>query len=878
MLKNENGMWVDQPEQLKDLITNYFMNLFGYTPSTSPTNWNNLVSCKLDQADNATLTNAISNDEVWNAVKNINAFKAPGRDGFQAVFFHTYWSIVGASILRPLLGKIVRPNQSSFIPGRNTSDNIIITQEIIHSLNKKKGKKGGLVFKIDLEKAYDNLSWDFLKQTLEEFNFDHNFIELIMYCVTTVSSAVIWDGVPLQEFIPARGLRQGDPLSPYLYVLCLERLSNMISFQADHKTWKGVETSRKGPKLTHLFFADDLMLFGQATSNCSTIMKVMNEFCDIPGLKINHHKSKLFVSPNIERRSAKEMSNKTGIPLTSDLGRYLGVPIIHGRVNRGIFTHILDKMQRRLAGWKAYTLSMVGRATLIQSVPSAIPAYAMQTVLLPAKVCNEIDSMNRNFLWGDTLEKKKIRLVNWDVVCKMKKAGGLGIKKARDQNLALISKLGWNLIRNRNSLWCEQKGRDASHIWRDGNWDAILINDNFPQPLANIILGTPPPGNSGMDTPFWKGSPGGEFTVSSVYEMLQNRKDMAEDWSWVWKLRLPQKLKGRLKLNTDGSKKIGGDGGFGGLIRDEHGAWVCGYYERLQPGTSLEAELWALYKGLTVILQKGMDNVTIELDTMQVVQLMNEETRDNCPFKNLVEDSKILLQGCQCTVQHVWKEGNLCADALAKFGAQQPKDMLVVNEPPAEIRSLLISDMIALNPTAINSYSSGAIPASESAVDYMKSVEEQFIRTSKSLASTLMIKVMTMKYDGLSGVREHILKMASQLKKDKRKISELIAMCVQEEERFKVEKPNIAHLTILGPTKKIFKKGKERSKGFRFYCPIHSTRIVETRNDVFLENEDISGRMNLKNVSLEEKRAFMPSTIIRENEVPKPIVDNVGTQ
>ncbi|GMP27069.1 hypothetical protein CsSME_00003231 [Camellia sinensis var. sinensis] len=84
-------------------------------------------------------------------------------------------------------------------------------------------------------------------------------------------------------------------------------------------------------------------------------------------------------------------------------------------------------MQRRLTGWKTHTLSMVGRATVIQSVASAIPAYAMQTMLLPAKVCNEIDSMNRNFLWGDTLEKKKIHLVNWNIVCKMKKTGGLGI-------------------------------------------------------------------------------------------------------------------------------------------------------------------------------------------------------------------------------------------------------------------------------------------------------------------------------------------------------------------------------------------------------------------------------------------------------------------
>ncbi|XP_028058880.1 uncharacterized protein LOC114262712 [Camellia sinensis] len=138
----------------------------------------------------------------------------------------------------------------------------------------------------------------------------------------------------------------------------------------------------------------------------------------------------------------------------------------------------------------------------------------------------------------------------------------------------------------------------------------------------------------------------------------------------------------------------------------------------------------------------------------------------------------------------------------------------------------------------------GAIPISESAVSYMKSIEEQFIGTSKSLASNLMIKMMTMKYDGLSSVREHILKMndmASQLKgmnmeisegflvhfimtsllaqfgpfkinyntqKDKWKMSELIAMCVQEEERLKAEKPDMAHLTTLGPTKKIFKKGK----------------------------------------------------------------------
>ena len=90
--------------------------------------------------------------------------------------------------------------------------------------------------KIDLEKAYDKISWDFLKQTLEEFNFDNNLIDLIMCCVTNVTTAIIWNEEPLEEFKPKRGLRQGDPLSPYLFILCMERLSNMISLKADSKS------------------------------------------------------------------------------------------------------------------------------------------------------------------------------------------------------------------------------------------------------------------------------------------------------------------------------------------------------------------------------------------------------------------------------------------------------------------------------------------------------------------------------------------------------------------------------------------------------------------------------------------------------------------
>ncbi|CAL5382784.1 unnamed protein product [Camellia sinensis] len=513
VLKNNDGVWVDNSTELKALVNEYFKNLFFYTPTTAFSHWNNL-SRHLTTEDNLDLVRNITPEEVWKAVKNIQAFKAPGKDGFQAFFYHTYWDIVGGSVfelvrncfstriipldinrtlialipkvdnpesikqfrpislcnvtykiitkilvsrLRPLLNGIISPNQSSFIPGRSTSDNIIITQEAIHTVRKLKGKAGYMIFKIDLEKAYDNISWEFLEQTLFEFNFDCKFIEMVMNCVTNLSTAILWNGEPLEEFKPSKGLRQGDPLSPYLFVLCMERLSNMINHRVEAKDWRGLPLSKKGPNISHFFFfADDLMFFAKAdVVNCQTILEVLNEFSMLSGLRVNLTKSKLFVSPNVDRRKAKDLSHICGIGLTQNLGKFLGVPLLHSRVNKHHFIPILERMQQKFAGWKTGVLSLAGRATLIQLVTNAIPAYTMQTLELPRKVCDEIDKLNRNFLWGDSLERKKVHLVNWQQVCHKKKNGGLGIRRARDQNLALLSKLGWKLLNKEEGLWLE---------------------------------------------------------------------------------------------------------------------------------------------------------------------------------------------------------------------------------------------------------------------------------------------------------------------------------------------------------------------------------------------------------------------------------------
>lgn len=172
-----------------------------------------------------------------------------------------------------------------------------------------------------------------------------------MSCVTSVKSAILWNGEALEDFTPERGLRQGDPLSPYLFVLCMERLSALITNKVEEGSWKGIKVSRNVCPISHLFFADDLILFGQTNVNtCKAMMEVLKDFCDMSGQTINLSKFKLFVYPNMPRRRSRKLSEISGILLTADLGKYLGVPLLHTRVSKQHFNDLVEKGQKKLAG------------------------------------------------------------------------------------------------------------------------------------------------------------------------------------------------------------------------------------------------------------------------------------------------------------------------------------------------------------------------------------------------------------------------------------------------------------------------------------------------------------------------------------------------
>ena len=131
--------------------------------------------------------------------------------------------------LRPLLPSLVSPMQAAFLEGRRSSDNVIIAQELIFSLKCRKGKDGYMIVKIDFEKAYDRLEWSFIKMVLEHFGLPENIVKLIMSCVSSTTTSILFNGSRMYSFQPTRGIRQGDPLSPYLFILCMEFLGAQIS-------------------------------------------------------------------------------------------------------------------------------------------------------------------------------------------------------------------------------------------------------------------------------------------------------------------------------------------------------------------------------------------------------------------------------------------------------------------------------------------------------------------------------------------------------------------------------------------------------------------------------------------------------------------------
>ncbi|CAA7023627.1 unnamed protein product [Microthlaspi erraticum] len=522
-LKRGDGSWAETEEDIERVATDYLQNLF---TSSHPTDFDEAlryVTVKVNSDINQSLTKPPSNEEIRLAIEDINPEKAPGPDGMTILFKQQFWEITAKDVIamvkeffssdffdarlnqtniclipkserpqemsefRPIslcnvsykiiskffckrlkrfLLKLISETQSSFVAKRLITDNILIAQEAFHALRTNPSCKNKfMAIKTDMSKAYDRVEWNFLEALMLKMGFSEKWDSWIRSCISSVSYQMLLNGEAKGHISPSRKLRQGDPLSPFLFIILTEALVAQLRGAKEEGRVTGLKIARNSLAISHLLFAYDSLFFCKANvQQCAEILKIINTYGQASGQQLNTAKSSIFFGNKVPNDQRYDLKRTLGITKEGGMGMYLGLPEKIFGSKKQVFSFIQDRLSKRINSWLAKLLSKGGKEVLIKSVAQALPTYVMSCFLLPQEITKKLQSAISNFWWSTNQSSRGMHWIAWVKICMPLGKGGLGFRDLKNFNLALLAKQLWRLIQYPSSLLARiLKGRYFLH-------------------------------------------------------------------------------------------------------------------------------------------------------------------------------------------------------------------------------------------------------------------------------------------------------------------------------------------------------------------------------------------------------------------------------